>query len=124
MVRRWLYRLAATCLVLVVAFISFAAALFGPYLLDDWRLDWVVRAVALDWRDFGLERARTRLQYELDHQGIGAQVADHACAFDEEEERKSVHCKWSVKVPIPGSAGAVPLAFSSTATIAPDGELN
>ena len=60
-----------------------ASILVGPYLLDDWRLDHIVRAVALDWRDFGMEKAKERLQFELDRQGIGEQIGDDTCLFVE-----------------------------------------
>ena len=96
--------------------------LFGPYILDDWRLDWVVRAVALDWRDFGSEKARIRLQYELDHQHIGGQVTDDSCRFEEIDATRTVRCNWAVDVRLPGT-NALSLSLGSGATIAPDGDL-
>ena len=75
----WLQRLAAAILLAVLLVFVVTAVVIGPWVRDDLRLDWMVRAVALDWRDQGKEAAHTRLQYELDHQGIGTWVADEDC---------------------------------------------
>lgn len=100
-----------------------AAALVGPYFLDDWRLDHIVRAVALDWRDFGQDKAKERLQYELDHQGIGPQIGDDTCRFVEQDGARRIDCAWTVDVRLPGMKQAFPLAFASTAKVTADGDL-
>ena len=99
-------------------------ALIGPLLRDDRRLDHIVRATALDWRDFGREKAVLRLQYELDHQRIGLQVSDADCGLDEPEPgTRRVRCAWVGEVQVPLIGKSFPLAFESEATIGPDGDL-
>ena len=101
-----------------------AGALFGPYIQDDRALDRVVRAVALDWRDFGLETAQTRLQHELDRQRIGLQVSDDDCAFEVwEGGTRVVRCAWEVEVQLPLVARRIPMSFQSEARMEPDGDL-
>jgi hypothetical protein len=119
----WL-ALAVIALAAVGVPLGGAAVLVGPYLLDDWRLDHVVRAVALDWRDFGRDKAKERLQYELDHQRVGQQIGDDTCNFVEQAGGdRSVDCRWAVSVRIPGTKSVIPLAFASTATITAAGDL-
>jgi len=102
-----------------------AGALFGPYVQDDRALDRIVQAVALDWRDFGLETARTRLQYELDRQRIGLQVSDDDCTFEVlEGGTRVVRCAWAVEVPLPLSSRRIPMSFRSEARMEPDGDLH
>jgi hypothetical protein len=98
-------------------------ALVFPYVRDDLVLDRVVRAVALDWRDYGEDRARGRLEYELDNRGIGLQVADNDCALKRQEADKVVRCAWSVEVEVPFLPWSVPLAFRSIATLGPTGDI-
>lgn len=121
--RRWLTRLLMVSLLVPVAAVAVAAVLVGPYYLDDQRLDGAVMAVALDWRDFGQGKARERLQYELDHRGIGFQIGDDACVFDEQGQTRIVRCAWDVDVAVPFTERRLPLAFESRAEIAPDGDL-
>lgn len=99
-----------------------AAALF-PYLRDDRSLDVVVRVVALDWRDFGADTARARLQYELDHRGIGMWVRDEDCRLEQDGDVREVACEWRVGLPVPGTALAIPLRFASRAVLTPAGDL-
>ncbi len=122
--RHWVRRLALSAALGLVVLAVATAALFGPYLRDDWRLDRIVRVVALDWRDFGRDAAWTRLQHELDRQGVGLQVGDDACAFDEPApEVRRVRCAWRVEVEIPVTGWRVPLSFASEARVDPDGAL-
>ena len=97
--------------------------LFGPYVHDDWMLDRMVRAVALEWRDFGLKSAQIRMQYELDRGGIGLYVRDDDCALEELQQTKVVRCSWDVVVVVPIAQWRVPLSFSSMASIEADGSL-
>lgn len=116
-------RWVALAVVLVAGLL--AALLLGPlvpYWVDDVRLDGIVRAVALDWRDFGEEEARERLQYELDDQGIDPAVRDDSCALElAEDGSRSVICAWTVQA----SAiwGPVELSFQSQAHMDADGDL-
>jgi hypothetical protein len=99
------------------------AALF-PYLRDDAVMDWMVRAVALDWRDFGRDAAVERLQYELDHQRIGLHVGDDHCALTESGDgTRQVRCAWGAALVVPGTELRWPLSFASHAAISPEGEL-
>ncbi len=95
----------------------------GPYVLDDLRLDRIVRAVALDWRDFGEDKARSRLQYELDKQQIGMQVGDDDCSLRTVGADKVVECAWTAVIRVPVGEAEVPLSFHSVASISPDGDL-
>lgn len=101
------------------------AVVLGPYVRDDMALDWAVRAVALDWRDFGEEQALERLQFELDNQGIGPWVADEDCALAnlEDDTARAVSCRWTAHIEVPGSDLVIPLHFESTATIAGGGDI-
>ena len=116
-------RIALALAVPLVALVVAAGVVLGPYVRDDLVLDRVVRAVALDWRDFGREAALERLQYELDHQGIGLQVGDDDCALEETGSGRRVACSWSVELGVPASERSVPLAFSSVAMVTEDGDL-
>lgn len=92
-----------------------------PFLRDDLVLDRIVLAVALDWRDFGREKAQARLEYELDHQRIGLQVTDEDCALVEEDRIRRVECAWTGTARLPLFGIAVPLSFRSAAELSPDG---
>ena len=108
---------------LVVAVVLAVPLLWlGPFVADDLALDRIVKVVALDWRDFGETRARERLQYEMDHHRIGLQVRDRDCQLETVGAVRRVRCAWQVPVPVPVAA-LVPLAFSSEASILPDGDV-
>ena len=122
--RRLALRLTMVPLGLLVLVALLGVSMVGPYMQDDRHLDQLVRAVALDWRDFGLERAQSRLQYELDRQRVGLQVADNDCTFEEPADRvREVRCQWHADVPIPLVARTFPMDFVSQARIEPDGDL-
>lgn len=107
----------------LVSLVVVTSALY-PWVRDDVLLDRVVQAVALDWRDFGEDAAMARLQYELDHQGIGMQVADHDCALSAHADgTREVRCAWAVALTVPGTETAYPLHFASQAVVTPDGDL-
>lgn len=118
----WLKRLVIAVLLVPGCALLVISWTIGPYVVEDQRLDAIVMAVALDWRDFGLEKGRARLQVELDRQ-IGAQVGDDDCQMVEDAEGKHVTCAWGVHVPLPGLERVVPLSFRSAATIDPTGDL-
>lgn len=106
----------------IVGIVVVVSALY-PWVRDDVLLDQVVQAVALDWRDFGRDTAQARLQYELDHQRIGMQVADDDCTLMQRGDVREVRCAWAVGVVVPGTDATWPLRFSSRARILPDGDL-
>ena len=93
----------------------------GPSYSDDYALDGIVRAVALDWRDFGRDKAANRLQYELDHRNIGAEVGDENCELSESEGAKTVRCSWTANIGV--STLRIPINFRSEARISPEGAL-
>ncbi|MEQ1567371.1 MAG: hypothetical protein ABMA64_17140 [Myxococcota bacterium] len=105
----------------VTAGVVTGAVLF-PYLRDDFALDRVVRVVALDWRDFGEDRARERLAYELDHARIGPWVGDQTCELRRGEPREVI-CAWEVDVMVPGTAWALPLQFGSRSRLTSAGDV-
>lgn len=118
------FRVAVASLTLLLGVAALVALWIGPYLRDDRVLDRVVRAVALDWRDFGLDRAKTRLQFELDRQRVGLQVGDGDCTFVEASNGvKEVRCAWRTEVRVPLMARTLPMHFTSQARIEPDGDL-
>ena len=102
-----------------------SSLLVWPYVRDDLVLDRVVQAVALDWRDFGRDRAQNRLLYEFDHGEIGMHVRDEDCALSSSESgERRVHCDWSVDVEIPGTGWVLPMRFHSGAELGADGGLH
>jgi hypothetical protein len=121
--RRPLLRLLGSLAVTAVLLLAVPTWILGPYFLDDRRLDAIVRVVALDWRDFGEERARARLEAELDERGVGSQVRDESCTFTTEEGDRVVHCGWTVSVEVPFATRTFPLSFTSTARITDGGDL-
>ena len=90
-----------------------------PLVRDDRALDWTVRAVALDMRDFGPEKARERLAFEIASQGLDRRVRSEDCVV----EPKRVACVWGVVVEVPWLARRVPLRFESEAELGEDGGL-
>lgn len=120
----WAGRLLLGVAMLGIALIVGGIALVWPYVRDDLLLDRVVLAVALDWRDFGRDKAQARLEYELDHQRIGMQVTDEHCALTESGDGlRRVGCAWTAQVRVPLLEVRVPLSFASQATLGPDGLL-
>jgi hypothetical protein len=106
----------------VLAVVAAGAWIF-PYYRDDRVLDKVVREVAMDWRDFGEERARARLEYELDRARIGLWVGDGDCELVREGDLRRVRCAWRVDLAVPGTDRRLTLAFGSAVSLRPDGLL-
>ncbi len=120
--RRW-GRTVLTVLALgVLALALGTAAVLYPYVRDDLVMDRIVRAVALEWRDFGRARAQDKLEYELAAAEVGPAVDPDACRLDDSRERRRVRCEWGVRIAFPGTAG-LPLSFGSEAEIDPSGDI-
>ena len=109
--------------VVLMTLLGATIALFAPVFLDDRALDRIVAVVALDWRDFGRDRAHERLLVELDRSGIGPWVGDSTCTLTERDGVRSVDCAWQTEVAIPLVNRRVPLAFESHAAVDVDGRL-
>lgn len=119
--RRRLMLALAAALVVVVG-VPFATVF--PYFRDDHALDAIVVAVALDWRDFGEDAARQRLQFELDNQAINKNVRDESCSLTGDDSgARRVSCAWRVEVEVPGVGWRTTLSFGSDAQIDPNGVL-
>lgn len=111
-------------LAVVVVLVAVPIIRVAPLFRDDRALDWIVVSVALDWRDFGEDVARQRLQYELDHQGVGAQVGDQDCGIGlDDQGLRRVACAWSVVVELPWIEQRIPLTFESEARLDRNGLL-
>ena len=122
--RRWLRRVGLALLAVLVVLVAVPLFRVAPLFRDDRALDWIVVAVALDWRDFGEDVAQQRLQYELDHQGVGAQVGDQDCGLGVEDDGvRRVSCAWSVTVELPWVEQRIPLSFESVARVDRNGLL-
>lgn len=113
---------AAAFGLLAVAVAVGVGALLFPYVEDDWRLDNVVRVVALDWRDFGKDRARQRLLLEMTEGGIDTVVRPEDCRWSTTTAGRTLRCEWGVRIGLPGG-GVWPLDFTSSADVSVDGDL-
>ena len=122
MAKKLLRGMLVTFLAGVLVTMVGAFVLLFPVVQDDVRLDRIVGAVALDWRDFGKDKAVNRLQYELDSQGIDY-LGDEDCSLFEEEGSKVVHCEWGVPLGVPGFRDALQLSFVSDARVLSNGDL-
>lgn len=120
---RWLARLGVVLTASALAAGLMPAVAVFPYVRDDYRLDGIVRAAALDWRDFGEAKGRERLAFEIDRSGVGPWVSDAACGFEGTAEARRVACRWHVVVPLPVVGRPLPLDFVSEATIGAAGEV-
>jgi len=106
----------------VVALLLGASLPLLPLVRTDWALDNLVRAVALDWRDFGRRRAEERLQLEIAEQGLDRWVGAEACAWTDGEQRV-IHCTWGTHLAVPLVRRRVPLDFESRAVVTAEGDL-
>jgi len=122
MTSRWRVA-AAGGVVAVVAILVGAAVPLAPLFRADMALDDLVRAVALDWRDFGQQRAEERLQLEMSQQGLERFVSVDDCVFEPTEAGRVVRCAWGTSLLVPVVRRRIPLRFASRALIAPDGDL-
>jgi hypothetical protein len=100
-----------------------AAIPLGPLLRDDYVLDGVVRAVALDVRDFGVDKGTERLRFELASQGLEDHVGLDDCSVEQGEQGIDVRCAWEVVLDVRIVERRVPIRFASHAHITPAGDL-
>lgn len=122
LVVRGAWGLAALAGLAAVGFLAGGGALLYPYLRADLTLDRVVRGVALEWRDFGRDRALEKLQFEVDQARVPGVIGEDACALQESDGSRRVACEWAVQIALPGGR-SVPLSFESVAEIDAAGEL-
>lgn len=121
--RRWLVRIGIAVGVIALAVAAVPAWRIGWLLRDDYALDGIAVAVALDWRDFGIDKARQRLQFELDRAGLDA-VRDEACTLDETKDgARKVACAWRMDLVLPLWPRPIPLSFASEASVDRNGVL-
>jgi hypothetical protein len=105
-----------------VALLVGAAVPLLPLVRADYALDQAVRAVALDWRDFGRERAEERLALEMAAPSVASRVRPGACSLVEGTPR-AVRCQWGVTLQVPLVHRQIPLSFASEALLGADGSL-
>ena len=120
--RGWLRTALAVLGLAVLALGIGTAVVLYPYVRDDLVMDRVVRAVALEWRDFGRARAQDKLEYELAAAEVGPAVDAEACQLDASGDVRRVRCEWGVRIAFPGTDG-LPLSFGSSAQIDPSGDV-
>ena len=110
-------------LVTAVALVVGAAIPFGALVRDDYVLDHVVRAVALDVRDFGVDKGQERLRFELAAQGLEDHVRPEDCSIEQGEGGIDVRCAWEVVLDVAVVRRRVPIRFASVAHVTPSGDL-
>jgi hypothetical protein len=120
--RRWLRTALAGVGLAALALCIGTAVVLYPYVRDDLVMDRIVRAVALEWRDFGRARAQDKLEYELAAAEVGPAVDAEACLLEATGDTRRVRCDWGVRIAFPGTAG-LPLSFGSSAEIDPSGDV-
>ena len=113
----------------VLAAMLLATVLFvSPFVQPvrhDWNLDGEVLGVAMDWRDFDVDKAKERLDFEIQRQGMVPWVSKDDCQFVvENKSDRVVRCRWDVDVLIPVVGARVPMQFESQAVIRSDGEIS
>ncbi len=95
----------------VVLIIAAAAAAgwcyyFGPYYLDEFRMNDVVGSAALSWTAYSEDRAHETLRQEMQHRGVGEYLTTEDCNFyTDVGDTKVVDCSWYVDVQLPGNQG-------------------
>ncbi len=99
------------------SFVVALAVLVWPAVRLQMTLDKVVRTVALDWRDFGRERAEERLAVEFGRIGVDGR----RCSFVEEDAVRSVVC--GLDIPVALGSWVVNLPVGATAALGPGGEI-
>ena len=107
-----------------VALLLGASIPLYPLLRDDYRLDGIVRAVALDVRDFGVDKGQERLHFEIAAQGLSQRLRARDCTVAKGADGIEVACRWQVVLQVAWVDRSIPVGFSSHAHVAPDGDLD
>lgn len=116
--RRWSRNGALAAGIAFVVLLGVSAAWVWPALRDDMALERIVRAVALDWRDFGQARAEARLAAELAAHGFDPA----GCGLSlEEDASRHVACSYDVSLGV-GTA-TMKVRVAAQARTGPDGSL-
>jgi len=121
---KWRAGLLVTLGAMLFGFVTAFGAPFVSPFVTDWRLDSEVIGVAMDWRDFGEEKAKQRLAFELERQRLSSHVVYEDCTFSIEPQKGYVlSCLWDVVVVLPIVESKVPLSFTSVAIVSNDGDV-
>jgi hypothetical protein len=126
-VSRWRLGLRQALLGAVVMAVALCIGLaipLAPLWIDDWKLDGVVRAVALDVRDFGEEKGWDRLRFELAAQGLEARLPEEQCSVGVADGAVTVACAWEVVIDVPVVQRRIPLRFRSVGFVDAGGDLH
>ena len=111
---------------LTVSVLTLAILLLWPFagpLRADWTLDGDLMAVVMDWRDFGRNKAETRLGWVLRQRGLERYLTTDACVFNGTDQGvKSITCAWFTTVDVP-LYGPVDLHLQSYARVDESGEV-
>lgn len=94
--------------VLIVAAAAGAAwcYYFGPYYLDEYRMQDVVATTALTWAAYSEDRAHVELKDQMRLREVGSYLTPEQCTFYEDVgETKVIDCDWYVDVFLPGDNG-------------------
>lgn len=79
---------------------------FGPYYIDEFKMQDVVGTAALTWGAYNEERAHVELKDQMRIRGVGEYLTPEQCTFYEDVgETKVVDCDWYVDVYLPFEAG-------------------
>ncbi|MGC6492604.1 MAG: hypothetical protein ACON5B_07140 [Myxococcota bacterium] len=121
--RDWI-RAAQLCVLGVIL------AMVGPPTLgvvelvrEDIRLDQIVIAAALDWRDFGHENAVNRLMADMDASDLKA-ISDTDCRWvDDTPGIYEIRCAWAHELKVALVERTFELSFSSQARVSHAGLL-
>jgi len=91
---------------------------------DAWALQGDLLAVAMDWRDFGENKAVERLGWTLKHRELGESLSMDDCQFQTAPSGdRRVSCVWEVVARWPGLDWHYTLQFEAAAVLDPAGEV-
>jgi hypothetical protein len=96
--------------------------LYGPHYLQYLKMDDVVKSTALTWSAFTEERARNALKDDLRMEEID-DVLIEDCTLSQQNDEKTVTCRWYVDVDIPLIGQTRRLRFDRSATATKDQRL-
>ncbi|HND30105.1 MAG TPA: hypothetical protein PKY30_20305 [Myxococcota bacterium] len=96
--------------------------LFGPHYIEYMKMDDVVKSTALTWSAFTEERARSALKDDLRFEEID-DVLIEDCTLSQQNDEKTVTCRWYTDVDIPLVNQTRRLRFERTATATKDQRL-